>query len=179
MQALCVDLLFICKRGEASTSIACASLALQTSFHCRLYKEQKNRSNLYNCKALRLLQTEGLPKRSCECHIKTYMYTPQSIKRDKQKRTWLSKRVIPQLVHKAVCHDRSQDSLILSGWNMYKKHARKLHHSSENAVQTRIRNRCVISGRARGVYRFCKLSRVRIRELAGKGLLVGVTKASW
>ena len=107
------------------------------------------------------------------------MYTPHSIKRDKQKRTWLSKRIVPQLVHKAVCHDRSKDSSTLPGWYMCKKHARTLHHSFENAVQTRIRNRCILSGRARGVYRFCKLSRIRIRELAGKGLLIGVTKASW
>ena len=107
------------------------------------------------------------------------MYTPHSVKRDKQKRACLSKRIVPQLVHKVICHDRSKDSSTLPGWHAYKKHARTLHHSSENAVQTRTRNRCILSGRSRGVYRFCKLSRIRIRELAGKGLLVGVTKASW
>lgn len=107
------------------------------------------------------------------------MYTPHSIKRDKQKRACLSKRIVPQLVHKVICHDRSKDSSTLPGWHTYKKHARTLHHSSENAMQTRTRNRCILSGRSRGVYRFCKLSRIRIRELAGKGLLVGVTKASW
>ena len=107
------------------------------------------------------------------------MYTPQSIKQDTHRRALLSKRMVPGLVHKAVCHDRSQKSSLAPGWKMCKKHARVMHHSSKSAVQTRVRNRCILSGRSGGVYRFCKLSRIRIRELAGKGLLVGVTKASW
>ena len=107
------------------------------------------------------------------------MYIPHSIKQDKHKRLLLSKRMVAQLVHKAVCHDRSYESSIAPGWDMCKRHARVLHHSSESAVQTRTRNRCILSGRSGGVHRFCKLSRIRIRELAGKGLLIGVTKASW
>lgn len=105
------------------------------------------------------------------------MYTPQSIKRDKYKRARLSKEMVPQLVHKVICHDRS--SSLLPNWHIYKKRARTLHHSPKNSLQTRTQNRCILSGRSQGVYRFCKLSRIRIRELVGKGLLVGVTKASW
>lgn len=107
------------------------------------------------------------------------MHTTQRIKKDKQKRALLSKRMVPQLVHKAICHDRSYESSSAVNWYAYRKHARALHHSSKNAVHTRIRNRCVLSGRSRGVYRFCKLSRIRMRELASKGLLTGVVKASW
>lgn len=107
------------------------------------------------------------------------MYTTRRIKQDKYKRTLVSKRTVPQLVHKVICHDRSHESSFLNNWYAYKKHARTLHHSSKNAVHTQIRNRCILSGRSKGVHRFCKLSRIRIRELAGKGLLVGVTKASW
>lgn len=107
------------------------------------------------------------------------MYTTQRIKKDKEKRALLSKRMVPRLVHKAICHDRSYESGNKDNWYAYRKHARALHHSSKNAVYTRIRNRCVLSGRSRGVYRFCKLSRIRIRELANKGLLTGVVKASW
>ena len=107
------------------------------------------------------------------------MYVPNCIKKDKQKRALLSKRMVPQLVSKAICHDRSRESSNAVSWHVYKNHAHVLHHSPKNATYTRIQNRCILSGRSRGVYRFCKLSRIRIRELAGKGLLVGVTKASW
>ncbi len=45
-----------------------------------------------------------------------------------------------------------------------------------NASLTRIRNRCALTGRSRGVYRFFKLSRLCIRELFGKGYLPGLRK---
>lgn len=45
-----------------------------------------------------------------------------------------------------------------------------------NASLTRIRNRCALTGRSRGVYRFFKLSRLCIRELFGKGYLPGIRK---
>ena len=43
----------------------------------------------------------------------------------------------------------------------------------------RIRNRCFITGRPRGVISRFKLSRLSFRELALKGEIPGVTKASW
>lgn len=48
-----------------------------------------------------------------------------------------------------------------------------------NSAQTRIRNRCEITGRPRGIYRKFRLSRNMIRELSCKGLLPGLIKASW
>lgn len=44
---------------------------------------------------------------------------------------------------------------------------------------TRKVNRCNVCGRARAVYRDFKLCRVCLRQLALKGELPGVTKASW
>lgn len=44
---------------------------------------------------------------------------------------------------------------------------------------TRIRNRCMITGRARGVYRKFNISRIMVREMVAAGLLPGVRKASW
>jgi small subunit ribosomal protein S14 len=44
---------------------------------------------------------------------------------------------------------------------------------------TRAVNRCHVCGRARAVYKDFKLCRVCLRELALKGELPGVTKASW
>ncbi|MBM7706311.1 30S ribosomal protein S14 [Chryseomicrobium aureum] len=44
---------------------------------------------------------------------------------------------------------------------------------------TRLKNRCELTGRPRGVMRKFKLSRIAFRELAHKGQLPGVKKASW
>ncbi len=48
----------------------------------------------------------------------------------------------------------------------------------KNRVSTRGVNRCKITGRARGYMRYFGLSRLTFRELASKGELPGVTKAS-
>ncbi|WP_280769624.1 30S ribosomal protein S14 [Salipaludibacillus daqingensis] len=44
---------------------------------------------------------------------------------------------------------------------------------------TRLTNRCELTGRPRGVLRKFKLSRIALRELAHKGQVPGVKKASW
>ncbi len=44
---------------------------------------------------------------------------------------------------------------------------------------TRKVNRCSVTGRARGYIRFFGLSRITMREMAHRGHLPGVTKASW
>ncbi len=48
-----------------------------------------------------------------------------------------------------------------------------------NASKVRIRNRCALTGRSRGVYRKFKLSRIAFRELAAIGQIPGITKSSW
>ena len=55
----------------------------------------------------------------------------------------------------------------------------KLNKLPRNSVEIRQRNRCVITGRPRGFHRKFKLSRIMLRDMASKGLLPGVTKASW
>jgi small subunit ribosomal protein S14 len=55
----------------------------------------------------------------------------------------------------------------------------KLNELPRNGARIRIRNRCELSGRSRGVYRKFKLSRVGLRDLASRGQLPGVVKASW
>jgi small subunit ribosomal protein S14 len=49
----------------------------------------------------------------------------------------------------------------------------------KNSNPNRIRNRCQVTGRARGYMRRFGLSRITFRELALKGLIPGVTKSSW
>lgn len=55
----------------------------------------------------------------------------------------------------------------------------KLQDLPRNGNPNRVRNRCELTGRSRGVYRDFKLCRNKFRELANNGLIPGVTKASW
>ena len=55
----------------------------------------------------------------------------------------------------------------------------KMAELPRNGNPTRIRNRCELTGRARGYYRKFRLSRIMLRELANKGLIPGVIKSSW
>ncbi|MGE0754802.1 MAG: 30S ribosomal protein S14 [Alphaproteobacteria bacterium] len=55
----------------------------------------------------------------------------------------------------------------------------KLSKMPRNASKVRHRNRCELTGRARGNYRKFKLSRIKLRELGSFGKIPGLTKASW
>ncbi len=48
-----------------------------------------------------------------------------------------------------------------------------------DASPTRLRNRCALTGRARGVYAKFKLCRIKFRELALEGKIPGMRKSSW
>lgn len=74
-----------------------------------------------------------------------------------------------------------------------KKRSCDMHISEEERMQARtelnkmprdssiirVRNRCALTGRARGFLRKFKLSRLTFREMANQGLIPGITKASW
>lgn len=55
----------------------------------------------------------------------------------------------------------------------------KLAKLPRNSSPTRVRNRCELSGRARGYYRKVKMSRIALRDLASAGKIPGMVKASW
>ena len=55
----------------------------------------------------------------------------------------------------------------------------KLDRLPKTSSRTRLRNRCFKTGRPRGVLRRFNLSRIAFREMALKGEIPGVTKASW
>ena len=48
-----------------------------------------------------------------------------------------------------------------------------------DASPVRLRNRCQITGRPRGVFRKFGLGRLKLRDLVMKGEVPGMTKASW
>ena len=49
----------------------------------------------------------------------------------------------------------------------------------KNSMKIRVHNRCNLTGRPRGYYRKFGLSRIAFREMVHKGIVPGVTKASW
>jgi small subunit ribosomal protein S14 len=55
----------------------------------------------------------------------------------------------------------------------------KLAEMPRNSSATRIRNRCEVTGRARGYYRKLRMCRNQLRDLASQGLIPGMVKSSW
>jgi small subunit ribosomal protein S14 len=55
----------------------------------------------------------------------------------------------------------------------------KLQSQPRDASASRMRMRCQITGRSRGVYRKFGLARTKIREVANRGEIPGLSKSSW
>ena len=74
---------------------------------------------------------------------------------------------------KAIANDESQDDTdrLMA--------CLKLAEIPRNGNPTRVRNRCELTGRPRGNFRMFGLGRSKIRDLAFKGDIPGVVKASW
>src|SRR5689334_25448437 len=54
-----------------------------------------------------------------------------------------------------------------------------LQQLPRNASPVRLRNRCALTGRPRGTFRKFGLGRNKIREIAMRGEIPGMIKASW
>lgn len=55
----------------------------------------------------------------------------------------------------------------------------QLQQLPRNSNPTRQRNRCIVTGRSRGVFKKFGLTRHKVREMAMRGEIPGMTKASW
>ena len=55
----------------------------------------------------------------------------------------------------------------------------KMQQLPRDSSPVRLRNRCALTGRPRGVYRKFGMGRIKLRELAMRGEVPGVIKASW
>lgn len=56
---------------------------------------------------------------------------------------------------------------------------RKLHEMPKDAHPNRLRNRCAMTGRPRGVFSRFGICRHMIRRLASEGQITGLLKSSW
>ena len=96
-----------------------------------------------------------------------------SIQRDLKRRCLFSKNELKRIELKSLINDLNISK------EMRYNFITQLNKLPRNSSKVRIKNRCVLTGRGHSVYRFCRLSRIKLRELAAQGLLQGVTKSSW
>jgi len=95
-----------------------------------------------------------------------------TLRNDKRRKTvekFKAKRAqLLEVLHDARASDEAKEEARL-----------KLQKLPRDASPVRIRNRCALTGRPRGVYRKFGLGRNKLRDLALKGEVPGVIKASW
>ncbi|KAF7096207.1 hypothetical protein CFC21_098189 [Triticum aestivum] len=118
------------------------------------------------------------PKPSMFMHVQARGYHGVSVSekrnlRDHKRRILAAKYELRGKLYKAVCRDPELPS------DMRDKFRYKLSKLPRNSNMTRLRNRCIFTGRSRGVYQKFRMSRIVFRTLANKGELMGVKKASW
>lgn len=95
------------------------------------------------------------------------------IYRDKKRRDLYLSNELKRLEYKSIINN-----LELSKEMRY-NNLLLLNKLPRNSSKVRIKNRCILTGRGHSVLKICKLSRIKFRELASQGLLMGVTKSSW
>ena len=93
--------------------------------------------------------------------------------REKKRRNTVQKfkakrAALLEVIHNARAADEERDAA-----------RAKLQRLPRDASPTRLRNRCALTGRPRGVFRKFGLGRNKLRELALRGEVPGVIKASW
>nr|QES94796.1 ribosomal protein S14 [Trebouxia lynnae] len=95
------------------------------------------------------------------------------VKRDQKRRNLFFKNELKRVQYKSVIKNYK-----IPG-ETKEKCVFKLNKIPRNSSRVRVKNRCILTGRGKAVYSFCRLSRIRFRELCSQGLLLGVTKSSW
>ncbi|WP_069357762.1 30S ribosomal protein S14 [Burkholderia cenocepacia] len=95
------------------------------------------------------------------------------IEREKKRARLVAKFAAKREALKAIVEDQSK-----SEEERYEARL-ELQQLPRNATPTRQRNRCAITGRPRGTFRKFGLARNKIREIAFRGEIPGLTKASW
>jgi small subunit ribosomal protein S14 len=95
------------------------------------------------------------------------------INREDKRRKMVKKYAAKRAELKAIINDVKRDDAERMDARL------KLQSLPRDASESRLRNRCQLTGRPRGVFRKFGLCRNMIREIAMKGEIPGVVKASW
>ncbi len=88
------------------------------------------------------------------------------------------RKLVAQFAKKRAALQAVIDNESLSDAERYEARL-KLQQLPRNSSPSRLRNRCQMTGRPRGVFRKFGLCRNKIRDLAMNGEIPGVVKASW
>jgi small subunit ribosomal protein S14 len=95
------------------------------------------------------------------------------IQRDKKRRRLYKKYELKRNKLKSVIYNElSSEEERQAAQNLLSKLPR-------SSSKTRIKNRCVVTGRSKSVYRYFKVSRIQLRNLALNGNISGYSKISW
>ena len=97
----------------------------------------------------------------------------KQIKKNINQRYLFKKEEKRRLIFKAITQNLTFEN------NLRWKIQKKFNMLSNNSSVTRIKNKCILTGRSRSIYRFFRLSRIQLRRLASQGRLPGVAKYSW
>ena len=97
----------------------------------------------------------------------------QRIFKDLRKRKLFYKHELQRQLAKSLCYDRTTPLLVRDLIWSY------IGSFPKSASSVQIKNRCVLTGRAKAVYRLFKLSRLMFRKLASNGMIPGIRKSSW
>lgn len=92
------------------------------------------------------------------------------VERDKKRRKLFKRYESKRVLYKAISNNLNLPL------NIRLEAQEKLNKLPRNSSPIRIRNRCVLTGRPRGVLRKFKLSRIKFQELALSGNIPGVFK---
>ena len=95
------------------------------------------------------------------------------IQRDLKRRKLVAKYYNKRMALKKILSDKS----ISPEMRIVAQEA--LEKLPKDSSHTRLTNRCMLTGRPRGVSRYFGISRIKMRDLALQGKLPGVSKSSW
>ncbi len=101
------------------------------------------------------------------------MAKKSKIEREQRLRETAQKYAAKRAELKAICNDLEQDEEARYEARL------KLQKLPRDANPIRSHNRCSLTGRPRAYYRKFGISRVAFRQLAHRGEIPGVRKASW
>jgi small subunit ribosomal protein S14 len=95
------------------------------------------------------------------------------IEKDKKRRNLYSRYEKKRILLKALYRNQHLPQSVR--WRI----SMRLAELPRNSAPSRIRNRCVISGRPRAVHKHFKVSPTALRNLVSYGFAPGMTKSSW
>lgn len=95
------------------------------------------------------------------------------IRKDKNKRNLFKKYEIKRKYLKYILNNKKITKYIRINAML------QMNKLPKNSSRIRIKNRCIITGRPKSIYRKFKMSRISLRNFAHNGLLTGILKSSW